>query len=76
MLDFINNGKEFSIIELSSFQLDKMNQNKIFHLKSLGAEVMLAKSDVGPDSPEHYVNMAKRVAAETDISFMANQFTN
>ena len=56
--------------------LDKMNQNKIFHLKSLGAEVMLAKSDVGPDSPDHYVNMAKRVAAETHNSFMANQFTN
>ena len=56
--------------------LDKMNQNKIFHLKSLGAEVMLAKSDVGPDSPDHYVNMAKRVAAETNNSFMANQFTN
>ena len=56
--------------------LDKMNKNKIFHLKSLGAEVMLAKSDVGPDSPEHYVNMAKRVAAETENSFMANQFTN
>ena len=29
MLDFINNGKEFSIIELSSFQLDKMNQNRL-----------------------------------------------
>ena len=56
--------------------LDKMNQNKIFHLKSLGAEVMLAKSDVGPDSPDHYVNMAKRVATETHNSFMANQFTN
>ena len=56
--------------------LDKMNKNKIFHLKSLGAEVILAKSDVGPDSPEHYVNVAKRLARETPNSFMANQFTN
>jgi|TARA_A100001015_G_scaffold178831_1_gene198787 UDP-N-acetylmuramoylalanine--D-glutamate ligase len=29
MLDYINNGKEFSIIELSSFQLDKMDQNHL-----------------------------------------------
>ena len=36
--------------------LHKMNHNKILHLKSLGAEVILARSDVGPDSPEHYVN--------------------
>ena len=42
--------------------LDKMNHNKILHLKSLGAEVILARSDVGPDSPEHYVNVAKEVA--------------
>tara|TARA_B100001059_G_scaffold225276_1_gene252273 strand:- start:1434 stop:2474 length:1041 start_codon:yes stop_codon:yes gene_type:complete len=29
MLDYINNHKEFSIIELSSFQLDKMKKNKL-----------------------------------------------
>ena len=29
MLDVINNGKKYSIIELSSYQLDKMNQNKL-----------------------------------------------
>ena len=56
--------------------LDKMNHNKILHLKSLGAEVILARSDVGPDSPEHYVNVAKEVAKNTPDSFMANQFTN
>ncbi len=56
--------------------LDKMNHNKILHLKSLGAEVILARSDVGPDSPEHYVNVAKEVANNTPDSFMANQFTN
>ena len=31
--------------------LDKMNENKVFHLKALGAEVFKARSDVGPDSP-------------------------
>ena len=29
MLDYINNDKSFSIIELSSFQLDKMRSNKL-----------------------------------------------
>jgi UDP-N-acetylmuramoylalanine--D-glutamate ligase len=29
MLDFMNNNKKFSIIELSSFQLDKMKENKL-----------------------------------------------
>ena len=31
---------------------------------------------MGPDSPEHYVNVAKEVANNTPDSFMANQFTN
>jgi len=56
--------------------LDKMNENKIFHLKALGAEVFKARSDVGPDSPEHYVNVAKKICNETPNSFMASQFTN
>ena len=56
--------------------LDKMNLNKIYHLKALGAEVTLARSDVGPDSPEHYVNVAKKICEMTEKSFMANQFSN
>ena len=56
--------------------LDKMNENKVFHLKALGAEVFKARSDVGPDSPEHYVNVAKKICDETPNSFMASQFTN
>ena len=56
--------------------LDKMNENKVFHLKALGAEVFKARSDVGPDSPEHYVNVAKKICEETPNSYMASQFTN
>tara|TARA_B100001029_G_scaffold179305_1_gene188339 strand:+ start:1168 stop:2139 length:972 start_codon:yes stop_codon:yes gene_type:complete len=56
--------------------LDKMNENKVFHLQALGAEVFKARSDVGPDSKEHYVNVAKRICAETPNSYMAGQFTN
>jgi len=56
--------------------LDKMNENKIFHLQALGAEVFKARSDVGPNNPDHYVNVAKKICDETPNSFMAGQFTN
>jgi len=56
--------------------LDKMNNNKILHLKALGAEVLTARSDVGPDHPEHYIAVAKKLADETPNSFFASQFTN
>ena len=56
--------------------LDKMNKNKILHLRAIGAEVIMTRSDVGPDHPEHYITMAKRIADETPNSFFASQFTN
>ena len=56
--------------------LDKMNENKIFHLKAVGANVVTTRSDVGPDHPDHYVNVAKKIANETANSFFASQFTN
>ena len=56
--------------------LDKMNNNKILHLRAIGAEVIMTRSDVGPDHPEHYITMAKRIADETPNSFFASQFTN
>ena len=56
--------------------LDKMNQNKIFHLKAVGAEVIITRSDVGPEHPEHYITLAKKIASETPNSFFASQFTN
>ena len=56
--------------------LDKMNANKIFHLRAIGAEVIMTRSDVGPGHPEHYITMAKRIADETTNSFFSSQFTN
>ena len=53
-----------------------MNNNKILHLTALGAEVLTARSDVGPDHPEHYIAVAKKLADETPNSFFASQFTN
>jgi cystathionine beta-synthase len=54
---------------------DKMAQEKIFHLKALGAEVRLTRSDVGKGHPDYYQDMAERIARETG-AFYVNQFGN
>ena len=55
---------------------DKMSQEKIFHLRALGARVLVTRSDVGPGHPEHYQEMARRIAAETDNALYVNQHNN
>jgi cystathionine beta-synthase len=54
---------------------DKMSQEKIFHLKAMGAEVVLTRSDVGKGHPEYYQDMAARLAREHG-AFFVNQFAN
>jgi cystathionine beta-synthase len=54
---------------------DKMSQEKIFHLKALGAEVVLTRSDVGKGHPEYYQDMAERIA-RAQGGFYVNQFEN
>jgi len=54
---------------------DKMAQEKIFHLKALGADVRLTRSDVGKGHPDYYQDMAERIAEETG-AFYVNQFGN
>ena len=54
---------------------DKMSREKIFHLKAMGAEVMLTRSDVGKGHPEYYQDMAERISQETG-AFFVNQFAN
>src|ERR1700744_3145076 len=55
---------------------DKMSQEKIFHLKAMGAEVQLTRSDVSKGHPEYYRDIAERLASETPNSFFVNQFGN
>ncbi len=55
---------------------DKMSREKIFHLKAMGTEVILTRSDVGKGHPEYYQDMAQRLAKETPGSFFVNQFGN
>ena len=55
---------------------DKMSQEKIFHLKAMGAEVVMTRSDVVKGHPDYYQDMAARIARETPGAFYINQFTN
>jgi cystathionine beta-synthase len=55
---------------------DKMSQEKIFHLKAMGAEVVLTRSDVTKGHPEYYQDMAARLAGEMPDAFYINQFAN
>ncbi|HVU01271.1 MAG TPA: pyridoxal-phosphate dependent enzyme [Polyangiaceae bacterium] len=54
---------------------DKMSQEKIFHLRALGAEVRMTRSDVGKGHPEYYQDMAERIAREVS-GYYVNQFAN
>ena len=55
---------------------DKMSQEKIAHVRALGAEVRLTRSDVGRGHPEYYQDLAMRLAAEIPGGFYVNQFAN
>ncbi len=54
---------------------DKMSQEKIFHLKAMGAEVVMTRSDVTKGHPEYYQDLAARLAQEKG-AFYVNQFAN
>jgi cystathionine beta-synthase len=55
---------------------DKMSQEKVRLLKAFGAQVIVTPTAVPPDHPDHYVVMAKRIAAETPNAILADQFYN
>ncbi len=55
---------------------DKMSQEKIFHLKAMGAEVVMTRSDVHKGHPDYYQDLAARLAIETPNSYYVNQFGN
>jgi cystathionine beta-synthase len=55
---------------------DKMAQEKVLHLRAMGAETIITRSDVGKGHPEYYQDMAERIARETPGAFYVNQFAN
>ena len=55
---------------------DKMSREKIDLLRAYGAEVVVAPTNVSPDSPESYYRVAERLAAEIPGAFQPNQYIN
>lgn len=55
---------------------DKMSKEKMDHLRAMGAQVVVTRSDVHKGHPEYYQDMAERIAKETPNGFYINQFAN
>src|SRR5919109_819307 len=55
---------------------DKMSQEKIFHLRAMGAEIVMTRSDVTKGHPEYYQDRAAEIARRTPGAFYINQFGN
>ncbi|MFM8395537.1 MAG: pyridoxal-phosphate dependent enzyme, partial [Acidobacteriota bacterium] len=55
---------------------DKCSQEKVRYLKALGADVIVVPAATKSDSPDHYLNLARRIAAETPNAILTNQYGN
>jgi cystathionine beta-synthase/cysteine synthase A len=55
---------------------DKVSKEKQNSLKAYGAEIIVCPTEAPPDSPDHYVNKSKAIAAATPGSFRIDQYDN
>src|SRR5262244_2588437 len=55
---------------------DKCSVEKVRYLKALGADVVVVPVAAKPDSPDHYINTARRIAKETPNSLFVFQYGN
>ena len=55
---------------------DKMSIEKIHHLRAMGADVRMTRSDVSKGHPENYMDLARSIAAETPGAWLVDQFAN
>ncbi|HEV7644666.1 MAG TPA: pyridoxal-phosphate dependent enzyme [Pyrinomonadaceae bacterium] len=55
---------------------DKVSMEKNRYLKSLGADVIICPAAAKHGTPDHYVEVAKRVAQETPNSFYPDQYNH
>jgi cystathionine beta-synthase len=55
---------------------DKMSKEKIDLLRAYGAEVVVAPTDVPPDSPQSYYRVADRLTEQIPGAFQPNQYFN
>jgi cystathionine beta-synthase len=54
---------------------DKMAREKILHLRAMGVDVRITRSDVGKGHAEYYQDMAQTIAQQTGALYV-NQFEN
>lgn len=55
---------------------DKQSKEKMDLLRAYGAEVVVAPTDVPPESPESYYKVAERLAQEIPGAFRPDQYSN
>jgi cystathionine beta-synthase len=55
---------------------EKASMEKSRYLKSLGSDVVICPAAAKPGTPDHYVEMAKRIAQETPNSFYPDQYNH
>ncbi len=55
---------------------DKMAREKIQHLRGLGVDVRITRSDVGKGHPDYYQDMAQRLVEDMPDAVYMNQFAN
>ncbi|MDA0328678.1 MAG: pyridoxal-phosphate dependent enzyme [Gemmatimonadetes bacterium] len=55
---------------------DKMSTEKVKLLRAFGAEVIITPTAVSSDHPDHYLQKARSITAQTPGAVLANQFYN
>ena len=55
---------------------DKVSEEKRAILRALGAEVIVTPTSAPHDSPDYYVNVARRLSREISGSYMPDQYSN
>jgi cystathionine beta-synthase len=55
---------------------DRISREKQDALRAFGARVVLAPASAPPESPDSFISVARRLAAETPDSLLVNQFHN
>lgn len=55
---------------------DKMSNEKILLLRAYGSKVVITPTEVAPEDPRSYYEVAKRFARETPNAILANQYHN
>jgi cystathionine beta-synthase len=55
---------------------DKCSQEKVRYLKALGADVVVVPAAAKHESPDHYLNVARRIANETPNAILTHQYGN